>query len=194
MDQVTQNLRKPFAGLTRMLERAQLPAFDAAAMIDARRRDMDAVIEANRIVYAGARALAQKQGEILRATMAGARKAVSKSNLSGSPGEIAARQRAMMVKAFQIALANMRDLAEIVRKAQADAFGVVKRQVEADLRGLVGQVKRGGAKAAAPARASKPARKPRKKAKARAKSAAKPVAKPTAKARAKAGGRKKTKA
>ena len=193
MDQVTQNLRKPFVGLTRMLERAQLPAFDAAAMIEARRRDIDAVIEANRIVYAGARALAQKQGEILRATMKGARGAVSKGNFSGSPAEIAARQRAMMVKAFQIALANMRDLAEIVRRAQADAFSVVKRQLEADLRGLVGQVKRGGAKAAAPARASKQARKPRKKTKARAKPVAKPAAKPVAKSRAKAGARKKTK-
>ena len=195
MDSITKHLKNPFAGLNQLLGRVNLPGFDAAGIVDARRKDIDAVLEANRIVYAGAQALAQKQLEILRATMAAARSAVTDGTFSGSPMEIAGKQRDLMTKAFQLSVSHMRELAEIVRKAQADAFAVVKGQVEEDIRNLVGRVQRKG-KAAAPAAAApvakakvvkakvakaKVARKPRAKAKPAATTAAKPAAKPTAK-------------
>jgi len=190
MDSITRHLKNPFAGLNQLLGRVNLPGFDAAGIVDARRKDIDAVLEANRIVYAGAQALAQKQLEILRATMAAARSAVTDGTFSGSPMEIAGKQRDLMTKAFQLSVSHMRELAEIVRKAQADAFAVVKGQVEEDIRNLVGRVQRKG-KAAAPAAAApvakakvakaKVARKPRAKARPAAKTAAKPAAKPTAK-------------
>ena len=190
MDSITKHLKNPFAGLNQLLGRVNLPGFDAAGIVDARRKDIDAVLEANRIVYAGAQALAQKQLEILRATMAAARSAVTDGTFSGSPMEIAGKQRDLMTKAFQLSVSHMRELAEIVRKAQADAFAVVKGQVEEDIRNLVGRVQRKG-KAAAPAAAApvakakvakaKVARKPRAKARPAAKTAAKPAAKPTAK-------------
>jgi len=159
--------------------------------MDARRKDIDAVLEANRIVYAGAQALAQKQLEILRTTMSAARSAVSDGTFSGNPMEIAGKQREMMTKAFQMSVAHMRDLAEIVRKAQADAFAVVKGQVEEDIRNLVGRVQRKGrAAAAAPAAAAKPAAKAKVARKPRAK--AKPAAKPATKRAAKKTAAKKT--
>jgi phasin family protein len=186
MDRFTRHLKNPFAGLNQLLERVNLPGFDAAGIVDARRKDIDAVLEANRIVYAGAQALAQKQLEILRTTMSAARSAVTDGTFSGNPMEIAGKQREMMTKAFQLSVTHMRELAEIVRKAQADAFAVVKGQVEEDIRGLVGRVQRKGrGRAAAPAAAPAPAarkvvkRAARKPAKVKPK--AKPKARPTAK-------------
>jgi len=165
--------------------------------MDARRKDIDAVLEANRIVYAGAQALAQKQLEILRTTMSAARSAVSDGTFSGNPMEIAGKQREMMTKAFQMSVAHMRDLAEIVRKAQADAFAVVKGQVEEDIRNLVGRVQRKGRAAApaaaAPAAKAKVARKPRAKAKPAAEPAAKPATKRAAKKTAKPAAKNATK-
>ena len=191
MDSITRHLKNPFAGLNQLLGRVNLPGFDAAGIVDARRKDIDAVLEANRIVYAGAQALAQKQLEILRSTMTAARSAVTDGTFSGSPMEIAGKQRELMAKAFQLSVSHMRELAEIVRKAQADAFAVVKGQVAEDLRHLVGRVQRRGKAAApaAPAAKAKAARKPRAKAKpaaktARAKPAAKKAAKPKAKKKA----------
>jgi phasin family protein len=183
MDRLSKHLKNPFAGLNQLLERVNLPGFDPAGIVDARRKDIDAVLEANRIVYAGAQALAQKQLEILRTTMSAAREAVSGGAFSGSPMEVAGKQRELMTKAFQLSLSHMRDLAEIVRKAQSDAFGVVKGQLEADLRGLVGRVQRKGTAAPAAAHAAnKPAaKKPRA---ARKVAAKKPAAKkPAAKKR-----------
>jgi phasin family protein len=194
MDSITKHLKNPFAGLNQLLERMNLPGFDAAGIVDARRKDIDAVLEANRIVYAGAQALAQKQLEILRTTMSAARKAVTDGTFSGSPMEIAGKQRDMMTKAFQLSVAHMRELAEIVRRAQADAFAVVKGQVEEDIRNLVGRVKRKGKAAApaAPAAKAKAARKPRaKKAKKTAKKTVAKTAKSAAKTAAKPRARKK---
>ena len=187
MEHITKHLKNPFAGLNQLLERANLTGFDAAGIVEARRKDIEAVLEANRIVYAGAQALAQKQLEILRTTMTAARGAVSQSTFSGSPMEIANRQRELMTKAFQMSLAHMRELAEIVRKAQADAFAVVKGQVEHDIKDLVGRVKGKGKAAAAPAaKAKKAVRKVTAKVKAKAAAPkAKPAAKKTAKRAAK---------
>jgi phasin family protein len=187
MEHITKHLKNPFAGLNQLLERANLTGFDAAGIVEARRKDIEAVLEANRIVYAGAQALAQKQLEILRTTMTAARGAVSQSTFSGSPMEIANRQRELMTKAFQMSLAHMRELAEIVRKAQADAFAVVKGQVEHDIKDLVGRVKGKGKAAAAPAaRAKKAVRKVTARVKAKAAAPkAKPAAKKTAKRPAK---------
>ena len=179
MENISKHLTNPFAGLNQLLERANLTGFDTTGMVEARRKDIDAVLEANRIVYAGVQALAQKQIEILRATMSAARSAVGAGSFSGSPMEIAHRQRELMANAFQTSLAHMRELAEIVRKAQADAFAVVKSQVERDIRDLVAPAK-GKAEAKAKAKA-KPAAKTR--AKPAAKAAAKPAAKPKAKAK-----------
>ena len=185
MERIAKHLKNPFAGLNQLLERANLTGFDAAGIVEARRKDIEAVLEANRIVYAGAQALAQKQLEILRSTMAAARGAVSQGTFSGSPMEIANRQRELMTKAFQMSLAHMRELAEIVRKAQADAFAVVKGQVEHDIKGLVGRVS-GKGKAAPAAKAKKAVRKVKAKVKAKAAAPkAKPVAKKAAKRAAK---------
>jgi phasin family protein len=185
MDSFTKHLRNPFAGLNQLLGKVNLPGFDAAGMMDARRKDVDAVLEANRIVYAGAQALAQKQLEILRTTMSAARSAVTDGTFSGNPMEIAGKQRDLMTKAFQMSVSHMRELAEIVRKAQADAFAVVKGQVEEDIRGLVGRVQRKGRAAAhapaAPAAKAKPAAKKAAAKKAARKPKAKPAAAPAAK-------------
>ena len=175
MERIAKHLKNPFAGLSQLLERANLTGFDTAGIVEARRKDIDAVLEANRIVYAGAQALAQKQLEILRITMSAARSAVTDGTFSGTPLEIANRQRELMTKAFQMSLAHMRELAEIVRKAQADAFAVVKSQVAHDIHELVGRVQGKGKAATAPKPKAKARRKP--KATAKAKPAAKPAAK-----------------
>lgn len=151
MERIIDQLKNPFAGLNQLLERANLTGIDTAGIVEARRKDIEAILAANRIVYEGAQALAQKQLDILRTTMNAARSAVSEGSFRGTPVEIANRQRELLSKAFQMSLAHMRELADIVQNAQAEAFAVVKDQVEADIRDLVARVK-GRGKAAGEAK------------------------------------------
>jgi phasin family protein len=197
MERIAQQLKNPFAGLSQLLERANLSGIDTAGIVEARRKDIEAILEANRIVYAGAQALAHKQLEILRAAMSTARGAISQGTFAGSPIEIANRQRELMARAFQVSLAHMRELAEIVRKAQTDAFAVVKGQVERDVRELVGRVQgKRGARAGAPAAKRKAARKakaaPKRRRAAKGAAAAAPKAAPAAKRAARARTAKRT--
>jgi phasin family protein len=182
MEGFARHLKKPLGGLAQLLDKLNLPQFDAAGVIDARRKDIEAVMAANRIVYNGAQALAQKQMEILRATMSAARTHANAGTFAGTPLEVAARQRELMGKAFQLALGHMRELAEIVRSAQSDAFAVVKEQVAADIRELVGKVQGKATRADAPAATVAPRKPPAAKRPAVKRSAAnKPVEKPAAK-------------
>ncbi len=184
MERIAQHLKNPFAGLNQLLERTNLAGFDTAGIVEARRRDIEAILEANRIVYQGAQALAQKQLEILRTTMSAAREAVTEGSFSGTPLEIANRQRELLSKAFQMSLAHMRELADIVRKAQSEAFAVVKGQVEHDIRELVARAKgkgRAAAEAEAAPRAKTRRKRAVKRAAKRAVKRAKPAAAPVAK-------------
>ena len=132
MDRFTRHLKTPFTGLTEMFESIKFPGFDAASIIEARRRDIEAVLEANRIIYAGAQALVQKQIEVLRITMSAALATMTEARNVGNPVDMANRQREIVNAAFHESLRQMRELAEIVRTAQADAFEVVKTKVPRD--------------------------------------------------------------
>jgi len=82
MERIANQLKNPFAGLSQLLEHANLTGIETAGLVEARRKDIDAILEANRIVFAGAQALAQKQLEILRFAMSTARGA----RVLGQPG------------------------------------------------------------------------------------------------------------
>jgi hypothetical protein len=55
--------------IARIVERVHLPGFNAAAVLEARRKDVAALSEANRIAFAGVQELAQKQSEVLQKTL-----------------------------------------------------------------------------------------------------------------------------
>ena len=56
---------QPFGDLTKMLEQFKVPGVDMSSLVDARRKDIEALVPANKTVYEGMQALAQKQSEML---------------------------------------------------------------------------------------------------------------------------------
>ena len=59
----------PFGDLTKMLEQFKLPGFDVPAIMEARRKDMEALVQANQTAFQGMQSLAQKQADMLRSTL-----------------------------------------------------------------------------------------------------------------------------
>ena len=51
----------PFGDMTKVFEQIKIPGVDMAAIIEARRKDIDTLFEANKAVYEGVQALANKQ-------------------------------------------------------------------------------------------------------------------------------------
>ena len=119
--------------IVKMLEQLKLPGIDVAAIVDSRRKDIDAVMTANKVALEGAQALGQKQAEILRKTLDEVRSLVQQATAGGSLTEKTTKAGELLQKALHEALENMRELADTAYKSQTDAFVVVSKRVEANL-------------------------------------------------------------
>jgi phasin family protein len=120
----------PFTDFTKLLEQYKLPGVDMASVIEARRKDIDAITEANKIAYEGMQALVQKQTEILSKSMQEIQAATQQMTTSGNPAEVMAKQGEFVQQGLQAALNNMRELAEMAQKSQAEALAVITKRAE----------------------------------------------------------------
>jgi phasin family protein len=78
-------------------------------------------------------AVAKRQAEILQETMNEASKAVDVLSKAGSPSEVAAKQAELAKDAFERALSNMRELAEMVAKSNQEATSTINTRISATL-------------------------------------------------------------
>ena len=123
----------PFTDFTKLLEQYKLPGIDMASVIEARRKDIDAITEANKIAYEGMQALVQKQTEILSKSMQEIQAAAQKLTAGGDPAEAMAKQGEFVQQGLQTALNNMRVLAEMAQKSQAEALAVITKRAEQNI-------------------------------------------------------------
>ena len=115
--------------ITKMLADFKLPGVDFEPMIAAQRKNIEALTEANQLVIAGVQAVMKRQAEILKASMEEARSVASEIMVPGSPEAKAAKQAEVVQTAFQAALANMKELADLVTKSNTEAANVISKRV-----------------------------------------------------------------
>ena len=118
----------PFIDFTTMLQQFKLPGVDMTSIIEARRKDIEALAEANKIAYEGMQALVQKQAEILRTTMEGMQASATGMTAGDNPLANAGKQGELAQQSVQKAFANMRELAEMACKSQTEAFTVISQR------------------------------------------------------------------
>ena len=115
----------PFADFSKMFEQFKVPGVDMSAIVDARRKDVDALIKVNQAAYESFQAMARKQSEMLAQAIQGAQDAAKHTaGNAGDPGQ----QTALARKAYEKALADMKELADIARKSQADALAIISQR------------------------------------------------------------------
>jgi len=125
----------PFVDITKILEQFRLPGVDINAIVEARRKDVEALTQANHIAYASMQALAQREAEILQQTMAEWQGAMA--GMAGkTPQEMAARGTELATQAFGRALANMRELAEMASNSQSQTYEILNRRFQENLEEL----------------------------------------------------------
>jgi phasin family protein len=113
------DLSNAFGDLTKMFEQFKLPGVDTAEIEAARRKDVEALVQANQAAYEGMQALAKKQADMLKQAMEDIQAAVK--GAAGSVGD-PAKQGELARKAYEKVLGDMQDLAGIARKSQSDAM------------------------------------------------------------------------
>lgn len=125
----------PFVDVTKILEQFKVPGIDINAIIEARRKDVEALTQANQIAYESMQALARREAEILQQTMAEWQGAMA-SMAGKNPTELAAKGTELATQAFGRALANMRELADMASKSQAQTYDVLNKRFQANLEDL----------------------------------------------------------
>jgi phasin family protein len=127
------NPNMPFMDVNELLAQFKVPGVDINALMEARRKDIEALVTANRQAYEGMQLLAHRQAEMLKEAMT-EWQAATEGMMSGkSPGTGAAKQAELGKQTFEKALANMRELAEIATKSQSEAWEVVTRRFHENL-------------------------------------------------------------
>ncbi len=122
---MNQSPPNPFADLAKMLEQFKIPGVDMTAIVDARRKDIEALTKVNQAAYESMQAMVRKQSEMLAQAMQGAQEAARQAASSaGDP----AKQTELARKAYERAVADTKELAEIARKSQAEALAIVSQR------------------------------------------------------------------
>ncbi len=106
---------------------------DADKFLAAQQRNIDAFASASQIVVDGAKALAQRQSEIVQSSV-DQWMAASQTAFTMKPGEFAPTDHMSKAKAaYESAMANSKEIADIAMKAQSDASAVLTKAFMANI-------------------------------------------------------------
>jgi phasin family protein len=115
----------PFGDLTRMIAQFTLPGVDMSAIVESRRKDMDALMVANKATLDSMHELATKQADIFAQAMQSAQDGIQSLVKGGVGAPDPVKQAEVARKAYEKAVAGMSELAQMARKAQTDAMAAI---------------------------------------------------------------------
>lgn len=117
------------ADFSKFAEQFKLPGFDATALVEAQKRNIEAVTAVNRIAFEGAQAMLTRQAEILRMAMTETPKAVQTLITEGTPEDKLTKQAELVKEAYETALTNLNELAELSAKSNREAGKVMTDRI-----------------------------------------------------------------
>lgn len=107
----------------------RLPAMpDVEALAAAQRRNLEALSNANRVALEGAQAVARRHMEILQQSTAELTEAFKALGEQESPQAKAARQAELLKAGYEKAVTNMKELADLISKSNAEAVGLLNQR------------------------------------------------------------------
>ena len=112
-----------FPDINKLMEQFKVPGLDLGKIVEAQKKDIEALTQANQVAYAGMQELAGRQAEILREAMAEWQAAMSRMG-SGDTSV----QAKLAQDAFGKAVNNMREMAEVATRSQTQAWEVIQKR------------------------------------------------------------------
>jgi len=109
----------------KMGEQLKVPSFDTAKIIEHHQKNLEAMTRSWQAMAGGATAVASKQREIFETAVKDITEMAKDFKPTGSPQEILAKQTEFAKKAMEAAIANTRDIAELVQKSGAEAVTII---------------------------------------------------------------------
>ncbi len=121
------------ADLAGKLKALSVSGIDAEAVMAGQRKNIEALAAASRTAMDSMNAVGKRQAEILQETMSETAKSMATLGTVSSPRDLLAKQAEVAKVGFERALANMRELAEMVTKGQNATMDAIGHRVSASL-------------------------------------------------------------
>lgn len=125
--------KNPFlsADVTKMFGAYKAP--EMQDIMDAQRKNFEALAAANKTAVEGFQAVFTRQGEILKEIMDETNAALQSVNAAGKPDAQVSQQIEQVKDAMEQTVSNMRELSEMVAKSQTEAFDILNQRVTENL-------------------------------------------------------------
>ena len=132
--------QNPFMNMdfSKMLENYKLPGVDMDALVAAQKKNIEALTKANQTAFDGAQAVAKRQMEILQKTMEDLQSMSKDAMAQGEPQDKMKGQADAMKTALETAIKNMREIAEMMAKANTEAYEHINKRVTESMEEIQG--------------------------------------------------------
>jgi phasin family protein len=123
----------------------KVPGLDVEALVSSQRKNIEALTQANKLAFEGVQAVFKRQAEILRQSLEESSALAKELVEAGTPQDKAIRQTELAKDAFERALANSRELSEIIAKSNSEAFELLNKrftQILDEIKDSIGKAKR----------------------------------------------------
>lgn len=137
-------MASPQDDFMKMFSEFKMPAMpDMSAFAEAQKRNIEALTTANKLAMEGAQAIARRNMEIMQQTMSEMSEAVQSMASQEPAASKAARQAEMLKAGYEKAVANMREISELIQKSNGEALGVLNARFTAAMEEVKGLVAKG---------------------------------------------------
>jgi phasin family protein len=111
-----------FGDFSKLFAEMKFPALpDMEAFVAASRRNMETLTAANRVALEGAQAVARRHMEIMQQNMSEMTEAMRAMATVEAPQAKAAKQAELLKAAYERAVANMKELGDLIQQSNAEA-------------------------------------------------------------------------
>ena len=111
-------------------EQLKVPSFDMTRIMEHHQKNIDAMGRSWQAMASGATAVANKQREIFEGAMKEIAEMARDYKPGGSPQEMFTKQTEFGKKAMEAAIANTRDITELVQKSGTDALKIIQERMQ----------------------------------------------------------------
>jgi len=119
----------PETDFTRFFADLKLPALpDIEALVAANRKNLETLSTANRVALEGAQAVARRNMEMMQNSLTELAEAMKALADTHAPQAKAAKQAELLKQAYQRAVANMKELSDLIQQSSAEALSVINKR------------------------------------------------------------------
>lgn len=111
-------------------EQLKVQPFDMTKIMEHHQKNLEAMTKSWQAMAEGASGIANKQKEIFEAAMKDMAEMAQSYKPGGNPQDVMAKQAEFAKKAMEAAIANTKDMAELVQKSSTEAFKIVQDRMK----------------------------------------------------------------